>query len=48
MVEEKLLISWSDIVKQHPELADNDPAIGINWDIGQEMVFVYVTFLALF
>ncbi|WP_165904921.1 MULTISPECIES: hypothetical protein [unclassified Dehalobacter] len=47
-MEEQLLISWSDIVKQHPELADKDPAMGTNWDIGQEMIFAYVTFLALF
>jgi hypothetical protein len=47
-VEEQLLISWSDIVKEHPELADKDPAMGMNWDIGQEMIFAYVTFLALF
>jgi len=47
-VEEQLLISWSDIVKEPPELADKDPAMGMNWDIGQEMIFAYVTFLALF
>ncbi|MCG1025192.1 hypothetical protein [Dehalobacter sp.] len=47
-MKEQLLISWSDIVKEHPELAGKDPAMGMNWDIGQEMIFAYVTFLALF
>ncbi|AFV01387.1 hypothetical protein UNSWDHB_1345 [Dehalobacter sp. UNSWDHB] len=47
-MEEQLLISWSDILKEHPELADKDPAMGMNWDIGQEMIFAYVILLSVF
>ncbi|MCM1566818.1 hypothetical protein [Dehalobacter sp. 4CP] len=47
-MEDKLLISWNEILKQHPELADQDPAIGMSWDMGQEMVFSYLFMLAIF
>ncbi|WP_368292924.1 hypothetical protein [Dehalobacter sp. TBBPA1] len=46
-MEDKLLISWNDILKQHPELADQDPAIGRSWDMGQEMVFSYLIMLGI-
>ncbi|WP_415535290.1 hypothetical protein [Dehalobacter sp. 4CP] len=48
MEEQNLLISWSEIVEQYPELADKDPAMGMNWDIGQSMIFAYVGFLTIF
>jgi hypothetical protein len=48
MEQLQLLISWSDIVKDNPELADKDPAVGMNWDIGQEKLFGYVIFLSTF
>lgn len=48
MEKEKLLVPWSEIVKQHPELAAKDPAMGMNWDISQEVIFSYVIYLTLF
>lgn len=48
MEKQQLLVPWSEIVKEHPELAEKDPAMGMNWDISQEMIFAYITFLTLF
>ncbi|MGI1659263.1 MAG: hypothetical protein ACRKFN_09820 [Desulfitobacterium sp.] len=48
MEKQQMLISWSEIVKAHPELAEKDAAMGMSWDMGQEMIFAYVTFLTLF
>ncbi len=47
-MEQQLLVSWSEIVKEHPELAEKDPAMGMSWDMSQEMIFSYITFLTLF
>lgn len=48
MEQPQLLVSWSEIVKEHPELAEKDPAMGMSWDMSQEMIFSYITFLTLF